>query len=111
MVTEKDVLEFMYPDSQISDAERTQAKHALTMAISVVDNYTRGRHLDATGATRPGVDAVVLTVAARMLANPGQVNATSTTGSVSDQVGRGFQGLTLGETIILDRWRTRSAHG
>ncbi|KXO99669.1 Uncharacterised protein (plasmid) [Tsukamurella tyrosinosolvens] len=82
-----------------------QAGQAITVAGGMIDAYTRGRHLTANGETRPGVAAVVLMVAARMLANPEQLRHT--VGSVA--FNEGFAGFTLAELTVLNRYRKRAA--
>ena len=111
MVEVDDVCAYMWPDHAPTPGQRDQAAQALSMALAVVANYTRDRHLDAQGNPRTGVETVIMTVACRMLANPGQVSTSRSAGVFSENLGKGFQGLTLGEQIILDRWRTRSVHG
>ena len=86
----------------------TQAKHALTAAEALVEGYTRGRHVSPWGEYRPGVPEVIQTVASRILANPGQVSVRVTAGSVTISRGAGFQGFTLAETAVLNRYRKRA---
>ena len=89
-----------------TDAElMAQAGQAITMAEAMVDAYCRGAHRYASGATRPGVDAVILMASARMLANPEQLKYG--TGVVS--FGEGFNSWTLAERAVLDRYRKRAA--
>lgn len=111
MISTDDVIAYMWPDQPVTDAQNEQVAQAVNAAESFVDNYTRGRYRDAQGSTRPGVDGVILTIAARMVANPGQVSTSRTAGVMTENIGKGFQGLTLGEQVALDRWRTRSVSG
>lgn len=82
-----------------------QAGQAITFATGMIDAYTRGRHATVGGFLRPGVEAVVLMVAARMLANPEQLRHT--VGSVA--FNEGFTGFTLAELTVLNRYRKRAA--
>ncbi|MBD0862730.1 hypothetical protein IA539_16175 [Gordonia sp. zg691] len=82
-----------------------QAAQAVTMALAMVDAYTRGTHLTVAGDTRPGIDAVVLMASARMLANPEGLKYATGVVSFSEA----FSGFTLAERIVLDRYRKRAA--
>ncbi|MGP5593824.1 hypothetical protein [Corynebacterium flavescens] len=85
----------------------SQAETALSVAESIVDAYTRGRHVDASGEFRTGVEGVVTTVAARILSNPEQVSYREQAGPYSLYREAGYQGLSLTEQLILDRYRKR----
>lgn len=82
-----------------------QAGQAVTMAEGLIDAYTRGAHRTAAGQNRPGIDAVVLMIGARLLANPEQL--AYSTGAVS--FAGGFQGFSLAELAVLNRYRKRAA--
>ncbi|MCX6470376.1 MAG: hypothetical protein NTW76_13815 [Corynebacteriales bacterium] len=82
-----------------------QAGQAVTMASAMVDAYCRGAHLTVEGATRPGIDAVVQMAAARMLANPEGLRYTTGVVTYNDA----FQGFSLAEQIVLNRYRKRAA--
>lgn len=84
-----------------------QAATALTMAEALVDAYCRGRHVRA-GLRRPGVDAVITAVAARILANPEQIQQREQIGPFTYFKGAGFQGFTLVELAVLNRYRKRA---
>lgn len=105
-VTADELLEFATPVADGTDPEKA-AQHALIAAEGVIEAYTRGRHARA-GAYRPGVRSVVLTAAARILANPGQVSVRVTSGAVTVSKGAGWQGFTLGEQQVLNRYRKRA---
>ena len=85
-----------------------QVQVAVESALSMVEAYTRGCHVDATGEYRPGVEAVVLGVSARLLANPGQVQSRKQSGPFSVLKGQSFQGFTLTEQQVLNRYRKRA---
>ncbi|MFV8381182.1 hypothetical protein [Corynebacterium hindlerae] len=86
---------------------KEQAKQALLMAEAFVGAYCRGRHKRA-GEFRPGVDAVVTAVAARILANPEQVQQREQVGPYSYYRDAGFQGFNLVELAVLNRYRKRA---
>jgi len=103
-VTNTDLVKWLGQDTT-DTALMAQATQAVTMASAMIDAYCRGAHLKASGATRPGVDAVVLMASARMLANPEQLKYG--TGVVN--FGEGFNSWTLAERAVLDRYRRRAA--
>lgn len=105
MPTVEDLRKFSPEDAE--DAE--QAEIMLNSAVAMVDAYTRGRHVNRAGELRPGVSAVILTTAARLLANPGQVSRGDTAGQFSTRRGPGFSGFTLAEQAVLNRYRKRAA--
>ena len=84
-----------------------QAAQALRMAQSLVDAYTRGRH-KRLGQLRPGVEDVIVTVAARILANPEQVEVREQVGPYTMYRGEGFKGFTLVELAVLNRYRKQA---
>lgn len=89
-----------------SDADlMAQAGQAITLAVAMVDAYTRGAHLYASGQARPGVDAVVQMAAARMLANPEGLRYSTGVVNFADA----FTGFTLAELAVLNRYRKRAA--
>lgn len=103
-VTNTDLVKWLGADTT-DTALMAQAAQAITTASAMIDAYCRGAHLKASGATRPGVDAVVLMASARMLANPEGLKYA--TGVVS--FGEGFNSWTLAERAVLDRYRKRAA--
>ncbi|MGP5644321.1 hypothetical protein ACTXO6_13425 [Corynebacterium variabile] len=101
--TSEELREFM-------DAEQVEEKtleYSLAAASGLVDAYCRGNHVNRLGKLRPGVGEVILTVAARLAANPGQVQVREQVGPVSMLVGEGFSGFTLTEQFVLNRYRKR----
>ena len=104
MTSVEDLLEFVGPGV----ATEQQARHAIATAEGLVEAYTRGRHVTADGGPRPGVDAVVLQVAARLAANPSQIQTREQVGPYSLLRSAGFQGFTLTEQLVLNRYRKRA---
>lgn len=107
-VSVDDVLELMPPSVTTDEAARRTAAKALVVANGVVEAYTRGCHVTGNGDYRPGVEGVILTIAARVAANPGQVSYSETAGVFTVSRGKGYQGLTLGEREVLNRYRKRA---
>lgn len=87
---------------------KKQAEQALAMANGLVEAYTRGRHKSPAGELRPGVSAVVVAVAARILANPEQIQVREQIGPYTMLRGPGFSGFTLAELAVLNRYRKRA---
>lgn len=106
-LTPSELLEFAPPIADGTTPD-TAATHALTGAEALVEGYTRGRHVNLSGGYRPGIRAVILQVAARILANPGQVNVRVQAGAVVVSKGPGFSGFTLAEQAVLNRYRRRA---
>lgn len=84
-----------------------QAGKSLEMAEAMVGAYCRGRH-QRGGVYRPGVQTVIDAVAARILANPEQIDQREQIGPYSFYRGVGFQGFTLVELAVLNRYRKRA---
>lgn len=103
-VTATDLVKWLGQPTTDTDL-MAQAGQAITMASAMCDAYTRGQHVKADGSTRPGVDAVVQMSAARMLANPEGLRYS--TGVVT--FNQAFEGFTLAERIVLDRYRKKAA--
>lgn len=85
----------------------SQAATALMMAEGLVDAYCRGRH-KRHGLPRPGVEEVIISVAARILANPEQISVREEVGPYNYYRGPGFSGFTLVELSVLNRYRKRA---
>lgn len=108
-MTDQDVdelLEFMRDGP--GDPTWEQAQQALMVAESVVNAYCRGNAKDGDGLWREGVWAVVLMVAARVLANPAGIQYRDQAGPFSVSRQSGFEGFTLGERFVLNRYRKSS---
>lgn len=82
-----------------------QAAESLKIVEALVSAYTRGRHVSRDGQFKDGVEAVITTAAARMLSNPEQLAVREQVGPYSMYRGAGFQGFSLAEKIVLDRYR------
>lgn len=103
-VTNTELVKWLGADTT-DTALMAQAAQAITAASAMIDAYCRGAHLKASGATRPGVDAVVLMASARMLANPEGLRYATGVVSFNDA----FNGFTLAEQMVLNRYRRRAA--
>ncbi len=77
------------------------------IVTALAKGYTRGRGF--TGATpTQDIAAVIVTAAARLAANTGQLPVDETAGPFSRSLRAAFQGWTLAEQIILNRYRVRA---
>lgn len=81
------------------------ARAALRAATDLIDTYTRGAAYRRIRLPRPGVNAVVHTVAARIAANPGFISRRDQAGNFSRSLGAGFNGFTLTEKTALNSYR------
>lgn len=81
-----------------------QAALHLPVIKAMAGAYTRGGGFTETGINKE-IAAVIMTATVRLLANPEQIDY-SVGGT---RLGRGFQGWSLGETYVLNRYRKRSA--
>ena len=104
--TVDDVLTFV--EDGATQPSREQAEQALEMASAMALAYTRGAGRTATGLWREGVGEVVLSVTARILVNPHQVQWRNQAGNFSVMRSDGFKGFTLAEQFVLDRYRKKS---
>ncbi|MEU0575249.1 hypothetical protein [Dermacoccus nishinomiyaensis] len=99
MVTGQDVADFL---GQGDDAELVAlAGQSVTIITALARSYTRGNGFSGVAADE--IDAVITTATARLVANPEQLRVT--VGGVQTD---GFQGWTLPELFVLNRYRRRT---
>lgn len=84
-----------------------QAALAWTTAEALVGAYCRGREKRGD-VYRPGVEEVILMVGSRILANPEQIQVREQVGPYTMFKGAGFEGFTLVELSVLNRYRKRA---
>ncbi|XTP33435.1 hypothetical protein ACORG1_24635 [Mycobacterium sp. TJFP1] len=101
MVTGQDVADFL---GQGTDTTLVAlAGEVVPVITAMVSAYTRGRgFLD--GDPNGELGAVITTASARLCANPEQL--PTRVGSV--EIRAGFQGFSLAETFVLNRYRKRA---
>lgn len=86
-----------------------QAEMAIETAKALIGAYCRGREKYTVGGRyKPGVEAVILTVASRIASNPSLIVQREQVGPYSFYRDAGFQGFTLVEQAVLDRYRKRA---
>ena len=79
------------------------AGEVVPVITAMVRAYTRGRGFDGA-IPNDDLAAVITTASARMVANPEQL--PTRVGSV--EIRAGFQGFSLAETFVLNRYRKRA---
>ena len=85
-----------------------RAGAVLPHVLELVRGYTRGRVFHADGLECPSdIQTVIYSVIARVLANPDGLQKTTVTGPFTETVA-GWQGFTLMERQILDRYRVKA---
>ena len=101
MVTGQDVADFL---GQGDDKQFVAlAGESVTIITAMARSYTRGNGFTAAGGVNEDIAAVITTATARLVANPEQLRVTI--GGVQTD---GFQGWTLPELFVLNRYRVRS---
>lgn len=99
MVTGQDVADFL---GQGDDEQFVAlAGQSVTIITAMARSYTRGNGFDDFGANDE-IAAVITAATARLVANPEQLRVTI--GGVQTD---GFQGWTLAELFVLNRYRAR----
>lgn len=99
MVTGQDVADFL---GQGDDEQFVAlAGQSVTIITAMARAYTRGNGFDDFGANDE-IAAVITAATARLVANPEQLRVTI--GGVQTD---GFQGWTLAELFVLNRYRRR----
>ena len=87
-------------------ATEATAEQAIPVVTVMVKAYVRGGD---TWETSDELDAVIVSAAARMVSNPTGLAHELTAGAFTHSVRGSFQGWTLPELFILNRYRKRAA--
>lgn len=98
-VSGQDVADFLGQGDD--DTVIALAGQHLTIITAMAQAYTRGNGFDDLGEPKDDVAAVLVTATARLMGNPDQTNYR--VGNISYQ--SHFQGWTLAETFVLNRYR------
>lgn len=85
-------------------AQTAQAQQALNIAYWAARSFTRNAGFDQDGTVASDVRVAILMAAARILANP-QLAGYSETEGPSSLSASAWQGFTVGEQLILSRYR------
>ena len=70
-------------------------------------SYTRGRGFVGNEPNEE-IAAVIVTASARLAANPAQLPTDNTTGPFTQSIRGAFQGWTVAEQLVLNRYRVRA---
>lgn len=91
------------------DTAQTVAELVVPLIQTMAKAYTRGHGFDAEGRPNAELAAVITTASARFIANPAQHSGAVTVGPFThDNRSRGFEGWTLAEQFVLNRYRKRA---
>ena len=100
MVTGQDVADFL---GQGDDEQLVAlAGQSVTIITAMARSYTRGNGFHEISGANDEIAAVITTATARLVANPEQLRVTI--GGVQTD---GFQGWSLAELFVLNRYRAR----
>jgi hypothetical protein len=80
------------------------AQQAIPIITTMVKAYTRGNGFDDDEPNEE-LEAVIVTAAARLVTNPGQIAHDLAAGPFTQSLRGGFTGWTLAELAILNRYR------
>lgn len=106
MPTAADVLAFL---GRPGDTTLTGvAENAIPVITVMVKAYTRGNGFDAYGEPDEDLESVIVTASARMASNPSGLATDETAGPFSRSIRGAFNGWTLGELAVLNRYRVRA---
>ncbi|WP_168703066.1 hypothetical protein [Gordonia paraffinivorans] len=83
------------------------AEDHAAIVTAMVRAYTRGGGF-VDDEPNEEVAAVITTATARLVTNPGQLAVDHTAGPISESLRGGFQGWTLAELFVLNRYRKRA---
>ncbi|MFQ2875102.1 hypothetical protein ACLILY_07100 [Mycobacterium sp. MS3] len=81
---------------------------AIPIITAMAKSYTRGRGFDADGTPNDEIAAVITTAAARLASNTRQTNGSTTTPDITVDKRTYFDGWTLAEQFVLNRYRVRA---
>ena len=84
-----------------------QGAAVIAYVTQLVNAYTRGVGFTA-GVPNADLSAVILGAAARVWAHPRQLPVDETEGQESVSWRAGFNGWSVAETLVLDRYRVRA---
>lgn len=77
------------------------------MITLMAKSYTRGRGF-VDNEPNEEIAAVITAAAARFVSNPAQVSRSESAGSFSQDLRGGFNGWSLAEQTVLNRYRVRA---
>lgn len=93
---------------RVTDLHGGDAATVVELVTAMAHSYTRGEGF-TDGQPASDIAAVVVMAATRLLAHPDQLAVAQTMGAFSVDYSRGgFQGFTVAERIVLDRYRVKA---
>ena len=104
----------VYPSDVVAlvtkgDDPAALAEQVVEIVTAFAFAYTRGRGFDSERRPNDELAAVITTASARYMANPKQESAVDVIGPMTrDRRSRGFEGWTLAEQFVLNRYRVRA---
>jgi HK97 family phage major capsid protein len=90
------------------DWRNTDAELVIPIVTAMAKAYTRGRGFDEVGDPNEELAAVIITAAARLTANGRQLGVRDKVDNVEREYRSGFNGWTLAEQAVLNRYRVRA---
>ncbi|POX82194.1 hypothetical protein C3477_23875 [Mycobacterium kansasii] len=100
-VTEADV-------AGLLNANISSPAAAIPVITAMAKSYTRGRGFADDGTPNDEIAAVITTAAARLASNTRQTNGSTTTPDITVDKRTYFDGWTLAEQFVLNRYRVRA---
>uniref|UniRef100_A0A5Q5BKU5 Phage gp6-like head-tail connector protein n=2 Tax=unclassified Mycobacterium TaxID=2642494 RepID=A0A5Q5BKU5_MYCSS len=82
------------------------AEQAIPIVTTMVKAYIRGNGFD--WEPNDELEAVIVTASARMVSNPGGLPVDTAAGPFTQSLRGAFQGWTLAELFVLNRYRRRA---
>jgi hypothetical protein len=102
--------DYVDPDDiadDVGDVLEGNATLVVPMITTMAKAYTRS-HGFFGNEPNTEIAAVITAAAARFISNPSQISRSQTAGPFADDVRGGFNGWTLAEQFVLNRYRTRA---
>ena len=97
------------PDAVVALTTEGDASEVAEMTVQIITAmakvYTRGRGFDVTGEPSEEIAAVITTASARFIGNTKQTSMAMAAGPFTHDVRSYFQGWTLAELFVLNRYR------
>jgi hypothetical protein len=90
------------------DWRNTDTELVIPIVTAMAKSYTRGRGFDELGDPNEEVAAVIITATARLTANGRQLGVRDKVDNVEREYRTGFNGWTLAEHAVLNRYRVRA---
>lgn len=94
------------PEDQ-AEAFAARAEAVIAIVSAMASSYTRGKGFTG-GEPNNDVRAVILTASARLLTDTSQITSEHVMGPFSVRFRNGFEGWTVNELYVLNRYRERA---